>query len=51
MIKFKLKTINFVLRRLGYVLVISTGDAGEPTTLWFEKKGSFDKRVKRVRKG
>lgn len=48
--KVKLKTINFVLRRFGYVLVVSTDDSNNgSTTLWVERKGNFDKREKRVR--
>lgn len=47
--KVKLKTINFVLRRLGYVLVVATDDNGGSTTLWIEKSQNFDKRAKRVR--
>lgn len=42
----KLRTINAILRRVGIVLVISTGNAGEPTTLWFERSKKYDSRTR-----
>lgn len=47
--KVKLKTINFVLRHFGYVLVVATDDNNGSTTLWIERSSNFDKRAKRVR--
>lgn len=43
----KLATINRWLRRAGLVLVVETGDAGEPTRLWVERVATYERRAKR----
>jgi len=41
----KLKTINRWLKKAGLVLVVQTGDAGEPTELTLERRSQYHKRV------